>query len=178
MPADASRRVFFALWPDAAARSALDVLAREAAELSGGRATAASCLHLTLAFLGAQPAAGVERLCALAGGVRANAFALLLDTLGSFTRTGIVWLGARTLQPQLATLQGELCAALQLQGFALDQRPYAPHLTLARRGTRLIERSLPQAIGWRVQSFALVGSELGRQGPVYRNIATWALHDA
>jgi 2'-5' RNA ligase len=57
-PRDPSRdlldtRMFFALWPDAAARAALAGLAAEVVRGGGGRAPAAANLHLTLAFVGA-----------------------------------------------------------------------------------------------------------------------------
>ncbi|MDH5265059.1 MAG: RNA 2',3'-cyclic phosphodiesterase, partial [Betaproteobacteria bacterium] len=45
-------RLFFALWPDAAARAALADLARATANRYGGRAVPAANLHLTLVFLG------------------------------------------------------------------------------------------------------------------------------
>ena len=49
-----------------------------------------------------------------------------------FGTSGIAWLGASTPQPDLLALHGELAAALQTSGFAVDARLYAPHLTLAR----------------------------------------------
>lgn len=175
---DKSQRVFFALWPDASVHAVLAELAREVAHEGGGRATAASLIHLTLAFLGDQPAIQVESLRSLGGGIRARAFALALDAIGGFARTGIAWLGASAPQPELAELHGELTTALRVRGFAVDERPYAPHLTLARRSAATIERRLPQPICWRVTSFMLVVSELGRKGPAYRRLAEWPLDGA
>src|ERR1700681_3398212 len=150
-------------------------LAREVTRESGGRPTAPGLLHLTLAFLGDQPSARIEALQRLAGGIRANAFTLALDELGAFPRSGIAWLGASAPRPGLSVLHGELAAALRTQGFPVDKRPYAPHLTLARRSGMVNARRLPEAISWPVASFALVVSELGRDGPAYRRIAEWPL---
>src|SRR5271169_5368820 len=97
-PDHGSQRVFFALWPDAALRTTMADLAREVARASGGRPTAADRIHLTLAFLGEQPADRVETLRRLGGGLRARAFTLALDALGGFPRTGIAWLGASVPQ--------------------------------------------------------------------------------
>lgn len=175
IPADKPQRVFFALWPDAGARTLLAELAREVAHESGGRPTASNLIHLTLAFLGDQPATRVETLQLVAGEIRARAFALALDAIGGFARTGITWLGASAPQPELAALHGELTAALRVRGFAVDERPFAPHLTLARHSATSIQRRLAEPICWRVTSFVLTGSELGRNGPVYRPIASWPL---
>ena len=106
------QRVFFALWPDAPLRMLLAGLAAEVARESGGRATAANLLHLTLAFLGDQPPARVEALHRVGAGVRARPFALALDTIGGFRGTGIAWLGASAPQSELAALHAELMAAL------------------------------------------------------------------
>ena len=169
------QRVFFALWPDATLRAPLADLALEVARESGGRPTARNLLHLTLAFLGDQPAAGVETLRGVGGRIRARAFALTFDTIGGFRRTGIAWLGAGAPQPELEALQGELATALRASGFVLDARPYAPHLTLARHCAVTPERRLPQPLCWRVSSFVLVESAPGRGGPEYRTLADWPL---
>src|ERR1700724_2954341 len=52
---EATQRLFFALWPDAATSNALAALAQQVAAESGGRPTAPGNVHLTLAFLGDQP---------------------------------------------------------------------------------------------------------------------------
>ncbi|HEY2969090.1 MAG TPA: RNA 2',3'-cyclic phosphodiesterase [Casimicrobiaceae bacterium] len=170
-----SRRLFFALWPDEPARALIAGLAREVALESGGRPTALNHIHLTLAFVGEQPAIRIDSLRRLAGVVRARAFMLALDEIGGFRRTGIAWLGASAAQPGLAALHDDLAHALQSRGFPVDERPYAPHLTLARRSTTVIDRRLSQPIRWRVNSFTLMASELAASGPAYRTIAEWPL---
>src|SRR5271169_1260781 len=107
VPGQRPQRVFFALWPDASMRATLADLAREVARETGGRPTAPSQIHLTLAFLGDQPAPRVETLRLLGGDLRSRAFALALDALGGFPRTGIAWLGASVAQPGLEALHGE-----------------------------------------------------------------------
>jgi 2'-5' RNA ligase len=170
-----ARRVFFALWPDASLQAVLADLAREMARDHGGRPTASNQIHLTLAFLGEQPEARVATLCRLAGDLRARVFTLTLDVLGGFARGGIAWLGASEPQPGLAALHRELAAALRQEGFAVDERPYTAHLTLARRSRAPLERRLAQPLGWPVTSFFLVASELGRGGSTYRKLAEWPL---
>ncbi len=170
-----AQRVFFALWPAAPLQALLGELAREVAREGGGRPTAPHRIHLTLAFLGEQPAARVEALRGLAGAIRARAFALALDAVGAFPRTGVAWLGASAPQPELEALHGELAAALCRFGFAVDERPFAPHLTLARCAAHTLDRRLPQPLSWRVGSFVLAVSERGHGGPSYRKLAEWPL---
>ena len=172
--ASGSARVFFALWPDAALRSALAELAREVAGEARGRPTAQENLHLTLAFLGDQSDRQVQALQALAGAVVSHRFQLALDEIGSFARTGIAWLGASAPQLELVALQGRLAHVLREAGFSLDERPYAPHLTLVRRAGAPVRRALARPILWNVTSFVLAASDPGRE-PIYRVLAEWAL---
>jgi 2'-5' RNA ligase len=169
------QRLFFAVWPGASGRAAIASLACEVARAAGGRATAADKIHLTLAFLGEQPADRIPALHRLGAGIKAPAFVLALDEIGSFRRTGITWLGASAPQSGLAALHQELGLALQTAGFPVDERAYAPHLTLARRSKTSIRRRLPEPVVWPVDAFALVASDLGTGGPTYRTMAEWRL---
>jgi 2'-5' RNA ligase len=171
----ASSRVFFALWPDDAVREALAALAHEVARETRGRSPPESNAHLTLAFLGEQPSHRIEALRGLASSVRARSFGLTLDEIGCFRKNGVAWLGASAPQPNLLALQTNLALALRDEGFPVDERPYTPHLTLARRIRASIQRNLPRPILWEVTSFALVASELGRAASTYRTLAEWPL---
>ena len=88
--------------------------------------------HLTLEFLGelerATPAiTAMER-------VQARRFSLRFTNSGRFRRAegDIFWLGVARSEPLMA-LQAELHEALRREGLRLENRPYRPHLTLARR---------------------------------------------
>ena len=171
--ADATLRLFFALWPDPETRAAIAALARDVSREASGRPVAADNVHVTLAFLGEQPAAIVPRLCASAAALEFSTFRLALDDVGCWRNTGIAWLGASETPTALAALQSGLAAALASLGIALDPRPFAPHLTLARRIATTVRRRLPQPVDWNVTSFALVASELDRGGARYRVVDAW-----
>ena len=173
--AAAALRVFFAVWPDPSLRTSLAALAADVAREARGRPTARENIHLTLAFLGEQPASRMAALCALAARVDGARFALTLDEIGCFRKAGIAWLGASTPQLELIALQKRLTSELRARGFPVDERPYAPHLTLARRVELGIRRSLTIPIVWRVSSFALMASETMASGPSYRSLAEWPL---
>jgi 2'-5' RNA ligase len=166
-------RLFFALWPPDAARSALSRLAVDAAERSGGRPVTAPKIHLTLAFLGEVPP---ERAAAVAGAadrVAGEAFIATFDRLGTFGRAGVAWVAPSRPPAQLEALAAALVARLRESGFTLEERAFAAHVTLARRIRRQIDGALPAAVAWEAGSFALVESDL-RTGR-YETRGSWIL---
>ncbi len=128
-------RMFFALWPDDAARAALAGLAEAIAGETGGRAPAAANLHLTLSFVGEVAPDRVDLLLGAGRDVAAEIapFTLVLDRLGAFRGGGIAWIAATEIPSGLAAMAYGLAHRLSSAGFRVDQRAYAPHLTLARK---------------------------------------------
>lgn len=171
------RRVFFALWPDAAALDALEAAAAAATECCGGRRMRRESLHLTLAFIGDVSQAQLEELLNLVGKLRVEPFDLTFDQLGWWPRNGIVWAGSRAVSPHQRRLFDELTRAVIAGGFTADSRPYFPHITLLRNGRCKGLPELEKPIGWRVDAMTLVESSLQATGPNYRVLARWPLHE-
>jgi len=170
-----SLRLFFALWPDAATRGTLDALAREVAVETGGRTVAADNLHLTLAFLGERPAAIVPELCASAAAIDGLRFRLSLDDVGCWRKADIAWLAASKRAARLQDLRQHVMNALATLQIVIDERRFAPHVTLARRTKSVIARQLTRPIEWQVGSFALVASTLDPCGVRYEVLRNFAL---
>ncbi|HEX4943769.1 MAG TPA: RNA 2',3'-cyclic phosphodiesterase [Usitatibacteraceae bacterium] len=168
-------RLFFALWPDAGSQAALADWAREIANRGGGRPVSAARLHITLVFLGEVDPARIAALCAAAEGVRSGAFTLGLDRIGAFRKTGVAWAGCRQPPAELLSLQAGLERRIAAAGFSPDIRPFAPHLTLARRVRDPAGPADVEAVSWRVKAFALVESARGGGG--YRTLAEWPLEE-
>jgi 2'-5' RNA ligase len=166
-------RLFFALWPDAAAREALADLARDTASRYGGRAVPAANLHLTLVFLGEVDPARIGALRRAADGPAGPGFPFLLDRIGGFRRAGVVWAGCHQPPPALLALQSGLERRIREAGFSPDDRAFAPHLTLARRVRDPVEPGDMKAVAWRANAFALV--ETARGEGAYRTLAEWPL---
>ena len=166
-------RIFFALWPDAPAAQALAKLAVEVAGRTGGRATPAEKIHLTLAFLGEVAADRAGDVAAAGGALRARPFELSFDTLGWFRGARVAWIGCSQPAKELLELQASLEAQLRDRGFVLEDRPFAPHVTLARKIRRSVPRSPVTPIRWPARQVALVqsGEGTGR----YTTIGGWAL---
>ena len=164
-------RLFYALWPDPPAQRALAELARSMAEASGGRAVPTEKIHLTLAFLGEVDAGRLAEAEQRIADVAAEPFRLTLDRLGSFRGVRVGWAGASDPPPALCTLAANLTARLRERGFKLEERAFAPHVTLVRRIQRRIEPAAIGAISWNVEAFALVESRAG----AYETRKAWML---
>jgi len=170
--ADPKLRLFFALWPDAQTRASLAALAETVAAETGGRATTPGNVHLTLAFLGSKPRDSVAELVARADAIDASAFVLTLDHIDCWRKNAVAWLGASEIPPALASLRQALLASLAPLHVDDQARPFAVHVTLARKITASLRRRLPAPIAWPVEGLVLVASETGSEGPVYRVVAS------
>ena len=168
-------RLFFALWPDAAAQARLAALAKEIARFCGGRPVPAANLHLTLVFLGQVDPARIDALRLAADGVASAAFILGLDRIDGFRRAAVAWAGCRQPPVGLIALQAELERRIRDAGFHPDDRAFFPHLTLARRVRELVRPGYIEPVSWRASTFVLV--ESARGDGTYRCLAEWPLKD-
>lgn len=168
------QRLFFALWPDEATRAALNRTGKWLHQHWGGRRMRADTLHLTLAFLGATPAAQLDILLPQVESIRAEAFELALDQPGCWRHNRIGWLGLRQPSPQLAGLVAALQAALRVAGVGFDDRPYWPHVTLLRN-TAGGEPPSCEPVQWPVRDFVLVASRTDADGAHYEVVRRWSL---
>jgi len=151
-------------------------------------------LHLTLKFLGDVPSQQMPALIALLQEESANhaTFDLLVSGLGVFPnprRPRVVWVGCDG-GPAL----GDLVKALDCQtarlGFAREERPFLPHLTLGRvaDGAReedlmvlvraLSETQVAELARVPVEVIHLFRSDLRPAGPIYTTLGQFALSAA
>lgn len=167
-------RLFFALWPDAAARRALADLVRDAAA-GHGYPTHPADLHLTLVFLG--PLGESQRRCAerVADALHAEPFRLRLERVGHWRGPRVLWCAPNETQTGLVRLVDGLNAGLTDCDLALERRPYRPHVTLARQVGADPPGERPIApIDWPVCDFVLAGGS-GGGPPRYRIHRRWPL---
>ena len=168
-------RLFFALWPDQAARVALAARAKELATRSGGRPVPEANLHLTLVFIGEVEPSGVRILQGVPEGLAADAFSVELDVIGGFRGARVAWAGSRRPPQAMLALQAALEGKVREAGLQPDERPFAPHLTLARRVRDAVALQAMDSVSWRARSFALV--ESGGNASAYRTVAEWMLRE-
>lgn len=152
--------------------------------------------HITLRFLGetdeqqrATLVPGLAALCA-----QQRSFSLVLSGLGcfpSFRTPRIIWQGIHGDLPALARLQASVETLARSVGFPPEERPFSPHLTLARarrdaqhpaltQAGRALERLATGALTLPAVTFAVVEvhlmrSELLRGGARYTSLASFPL---
>jgi 2'-5' RNA ligase len=154
-------RLFFAVWPGARAALALAEVARTLADLTRGKPVPQEKIHLTLAFLGevtAEEAAGASEA---AQSLRRPAFAMTLDGVGSFRGARVAWAGCSRAPPGLEALQSSLAGELARRGMSLEDRPFVPHVTLARRIAKAVPPAPMPPIEGQADELTLARSEPG-----------------
>jgi 2'-5' RNA ligase len=155
---NASRRLFFALWPDEPTRQQLLRETRRLVRRCQGKPVPPENYHVTVAFVGTVPA---ERFDAIAAAGRATEFAqfeLLFERVGYWPRPRVLWVAPSRCPPALNTLVSMLWDRLSDAGLEREARAYQPHLTLCRKLGRPIEARLANPVRWSVSSFVLVES--------------------
>jgi RNA 2',3'-cyclic 3'-phosphodiesterase len=63
---------------------------------------------------------------------------------------------------------------LEASGFAFDELPYKPHVTLLRN-TRCTTQVPFVPVTWKVNEFVLVASSTTDHGPIYQLLGRWPL---
>jgi RNA 2',3'-cyclic 3'-phosphodiesterase len=93
-------------------------------------------LHITLKFIGEQAPERVEAITERLRRVESSAFEIRCAGYGFFPTAKaprVFWIGIQA-GPQLADLAGSIDMAVGELGVPREDRPYSPHLTLARGG--------------------------------------------
>lgn len=138
-------------------------------------------LHLTLKFLGEIDGSVVSTIGDAISDVTAgfSPFDLTLKGAGTFgprDSASVVWVGIKDTGQTLYKLQADLASALEPLGFPREERPFKPHLTLARnknpRQSQQVRKQVDAEANFadgceHVESLTFYHSVLGREGPVY-----------
>ena len=138
--------------------------------------------HLTLAFLGRVEREAVPAVTAALTAATATATAprLALDGSAGTFRRQVLWAGLAP-SPALEALAAAVRAELTNAGVAFDDKPFRPHLTLARAPGRgrlpagLDAAYAGPALAWDVTEVALVRSVLAGRGSRYTREAVFPL---
>ena len=154
-------RFFLALWPGDRVRESLASVSSVLAGLAQGRPVPEEKIHLTLAFLGEVAADRLDAVREAAHAAPGPRFEIILDEVGSFRDARVAWAGSSRVSPALLQWQARLDRALRDRGFVLEDRPFAAHVTLARRITTPVKRAPMPAIRWRPRALTLVQSMPG-----------------
>ncbi len=168
-----------------------EALAQRAAELEQNardlRWVNQQNMHLTLAFLGEVPAQNVD---SIRSGMDVaahghSAFSLGFGGGGTFPRRGeprVAWVGFTGDLDAARDLQADVSKAMRGLGLRVDQRPFSPHVTVARINRqatpsariaiarRFEQLSLDDLGQFTVPAISLMESDLTDDGAIYRDI--------
>ena len=179
-------RLFVAIeLPDTVRQSVRDATAPWRTSLTDFRWSVSEALHLTVVFIGHVEARDVGTIASALRAVaqRHPPMPTGLTRFGTFPGRGkarVLWVGLDDPAAGLRRLAGDV--ALALAGFLEDpeERPYHPHITIARarRPTvappALFDAEVP-ALRWTIDAMTLVRSHLGGDAPRYEPLDRWNL---
>ena len=135
--------------------------------------------HVTVRFIGhVDDAAAGTISAALAPPLALQPFEVTVSGVGAFPPGGsprVIWAGLTSGVEPLMDVEREVSARLETCGIAREDRPYRPHLTLARvkeagglRSRALFEGLPDRDFGTtRVEAITLFESRLSPTGPTY-----------
>lgn len=156
-------RLFLGLWPAAPLQSQIAEHVAQWRWPGAARRTPREQWHLTLHFIGDVPVTQVPALRQQLQ-VPWEGCTLDLDT-ASLWPGGIAVLEAQVVPPSLARLHRALGQALRGSGIEVEERPYRPHVTLARRAQGAAPPPAFEPLRWRAGSrYLLVRSLPGGRG--------------
>ena len=176
-------RLFVALELPAAVRENLGALLKALRAVSPQtRWVRPENLHLTLKFIGEVPETEFAVIRnALAAARSDQPVALEFRGLGFFPnekRPRVFWAGIEA-SPNLKTLAAEIDRAMEKLGIPCEQRPFSPHLTLARFEPPELPEKLRSAIeenaarefgSFRTNQYQLIESKLKPSGAEYTTL--------
>ena len=180
-------RVFVALdIPDDVRREIAEFAAKLKGAWPQARWTRVEGMHVTLKFIGEASPEKVERIRAALAEVRSSGnVEMNFRGVGFFPndrRPRVFWVGIEAT-PNLGELAAEVEGRMEVLGLPREQRPFRPHLTLARfhPGDKLngLAASLaplgPFEFGaTRTGELHLYQSQLRPQGAIYTRLATYS----
>ncbi len=149
--------------------------------------------HITLKFLGGVDNDTRARLEPLLRQIamKTNSFSLTLEGLNTFGKSAsprILWTGVKGDLEPLFIVQNNIDASLASLGFITENRPYTPHLTLAKNytgntmfETKILEQAvqyLSQSIPlqWEVNQIVLYQTHLRRE-PMYDAVEVYTFNE-
>jgi RNA 2',3'-cyclic 3'-phosphodiesterase len=156
-------RLFTALWPEEA--TAAKIAGWQAAWQWPPRAAPIKPdrLHVTLHFLGDVAAARLPELEQVLA-VPVDAFTLEFGA-GEVWRNGVAVLLPKEVPAALTRLHERLGDAVRRLGLPIEERPYRPHVTLARRAWNAVPPAAGADLRWHVaDGYVLVRSRPGGAG--------------
>ena len=121
---------------EALAKAAHTLIAPEAQSRTRITWTRPENLHVTLSFLGQVEPARLSNIEQALATIKTTRLHLQLDGAGTFPNAGILFAQVKP-STSLLNLAEQVFQSMEACGFPREQRPYTPHITLARGKGRI-----------------------------------------
>lgn len=148
----AAPRLFLALWPDGGARQGLASWRDRWSWPAGAVPTRSDNLHLTLHFLGPVAADRLQGLRTALSHAAAAAPYTLEFGRAELWAGGIAVVCPLATPAALASLQLRLAQLLRGLELPVEERPFKPHVTMARKARQAVVPPDGPALSWRVRN--------------------------
>jgi len=139
--------------------------------------------HITLQFLGDTPMERIESLNAALSRIQAEPMSFSLSGAGTFgapKAPRVLWAAVSGDMMGLNSLHDAIIEATRTLGYVPEDRPYAPHITIARGfadggnlSTEVIT-SAPAGAEWKADRFVLMRTHMNHS-PMYEEIGSYPL---
>lgn len=169
-----AKRIFFALLPDAAARSEIMALQQQFTD-PPLRIYSEKNLHQTLVFLGEFAEADLMELITACQSIHLPPISMQFEQLIFWPQPKVLCLTAQSIPDELKALMQDLNEIAELFNVNLDPRPYRPHITLARKASEAVALDFAP-IRFTADEFVLMQSQSTDNGPVYKPLYCWPLN--
>ncbi|MBT8212355.1 MAG: RNA 2',3'-cyclic phosphodiesterase [Acidimicrobiia bacterium] len=177
-------RVFVAVTMPDEARHAVAHHLSEVDSPVPGRPVPPENWHITLRFIGKTESVPYEKMLGLLDQADLGSpFRLRLGSLGAFPgpkRASVLWVGTETGSAELSDLAAFIEEIVDDAGFMPEERPFHPHLTLARIRPHLdvtayVESVPPVPAAWDVSDIVVYRSHWGRGPARYEELERFEL---
>lgn len=168
-----AQRIFFALLPDAAAKSQIITIQQQFTNPQL-RIYSESNLHQTLVFLGEFAEADLMSLITACQSIHLPPVNMQYEQLIFWPQPKVLCLLASSVPNELQVLVQALNKIARLFNVSPDPRPYRPHITLARKANQAIELDFTP-VRFTADEFVLMQSVSTAGGPVYQRLYSWPL---
>jgi 2'-5' RNA ligase len=162
-----TKRLFFALWPDARQREALRDPINSVAKSVEGRHVDRRNWHITLAFVGAFPENRIPILHEKAAEIEVEPFRLNLDRMEFWPRPKVAVVTAPVVPPEMQRLVDQIEAALSEVGIRPEERRLRPHITIVRNARSFTTERLARRATTEWSGFDLIESSSMPGGATY-----------
>jgi len=176
-------RLFFALTPTAAQSAELIERVGPLVEKLRAQRVSPENLHATLCFIGSVAAEKLAQLQDIAAKLRGGRTTLRFDALEHWQKARVLCAtAADTSAAPARALASQLASSATAAGFSPDQKPFRPHLTLARKvhPARATACDWPRALTPTFivdcDRFVLMESRRGESGSIYSVVDSWPLY--